>query len=1006
MKLEAATRLFRRVVDVRQEELSRLVPLAFAHGLVLASLYVLKPARNALFLESQGVSRLPWVLVLVAVAGGLATWLYARASRSAKVEQLVLLTYAGLTGILIAFRFLLELGAPWVAYSFYVFVNLYGLIATSLIWLIANHAFNPREARRTFAVIGTGGIAGAIIGGAITKPLVMWMGTEDLLWVCVGMIAAAGAALRFVPRLDTPAIRRREEHLEASSRAIIKSDLLRKLSLVTLLVAVVAVIIEVQFNEIVDSSFASRDEKTAFFGTFFAYLSAFAIVFQLVLTPRILRTFGAGSALLILPVSLAVGSTSLILWPGLISALLLKVGDGGFRHSIHKAATEVLFLPVPPELKNRAKIFLDTTIDTTGTGIGALVVLGLSAIDVKYSQLAFISIGLIGVAIFVGTTLRRAYIDAFRVALDRRTIDLGDLRVSLDDAQAMNALLPALESNNERQILYALEMLSASSSKQIPGRVEHLLAHTSAEVRRRTISVLVANGARDFYPKIEPMIRDPEQAVRVEAVQFICLFGEGLRIDRLTAMLRDEDAVLRVAALGCVAVHGGSMMLDRETAGIFLAGDATSRMELARAIGTLPGEKLPDVLERLANDDSPKVVEHAIASIGRSNDASFLPFLIEKLAISRHRAQARAAIATFGPPALEALAKAKDEASPAVRRHVPRAIGEIAAQPSVELLFTCIDDRDFVIGEESLKAMNRLRMRFTTMLEFSREKIDRAIESRAKSLRVLREVPRDENSQPMKLLARALREKRAVLLEQIFRLLALSHPPRDIYTGYLGLISEKKNVRANALEFVENLLDADAKRVVAPLLEDFPQDSVQKPHSFAPLRNFPDPWIRACAVHAGVVNGDASMLSVIERVILLQKVDVFSEVSTEQLGSLAAIAEEESAKAGQSLYSEEEVSDSMFIVLEGRVRLHRGATEVLVAASGDAFGTWALFDDEPRLTAATALDEVQLLRIDKEDFIDLLADNIKITQGVLKAMVRRLRGLVARPGAASKGVGA
>jgi ATP/ADP translocase/HEAT repeat protein len=1003
--MEAVARVLRRVVDVRKEELPRLLPLSLAHALVLASLYVLKPARNALFLESQGVSQLPWVLVLVAIIGGAATYIYARASQSTKVERLVLLTYIGLTGALIGFRFLLELDAPWVAYSFYIFVNIYGLLATSLIWLLANAVFNPREARRVFAVIGTGGIAGAIAGGAITKPLVNWIGTEDLLWVCVAIVAAAGAILRLVKHADqSVAAKRRNEQqrVKVGSRAIVRSDLLRKLSIVTLLVAIVAVIIEVQFNEIVDRSFHSRDEKTAFFGTFFAWLSVFAIFFQLVLTPRILRTFGAGSALLILPVSLAVGSTSLILWPGLISALLLKVGDGGFRHSIHKAATEVLFLPVPPELKNRAKIFLDTTIDTAGTGIGALVVIGLSAIHVKYSQLAFISIALIGIAIFVGTTLRRAYVDAFRVALDRRTIDLGDLRTSIDDAAALRAVLPALESDNERQVIYALEMLSASSSKQIPGRVEHLLTHVSPEVRARAINVLAISGARNFYEKIEPMIRDPEQSVRIEAVQFVCLFGEGRRIDRLTAMLREDDPVLRVAALGCVAVHGGSLLLDHETAEVFLNGDETARVELARAIGTLPGEKLSDVLRKLAADESPEVVEHAIASIGGAKDPSFLPYLIEKLGESRHRANARAAIASFGESVLPELARAKDDQRYRVRRHVPRAIGEIASQASVDLLFAAIEDKDFAIAEESLRALNRLRMRYTTLLTFSREKIDAALATRAALLRTLRDLPRDENSPQMKLLARALREKRAVLLEQIFRLLALSHPPRDIYTGYLGLISQKKNVRASALEFVENLLDAEAKRVVAPLLEDHPQERDAKPHSFAPLRNFPDPWIRACAVHAGVVNGDASMLSVLERVILLQKVDVFSEVSTEQLGSLAAIAEEESAATSHSLYGEEDVSDSMFIVLEGRVRLHRGDTEVLVAGPGDAFGTWALFDDEPRLVAATALDAVHLLRIDKEDFIDLLADNIKITQGVLKAMVRRLRGLVARPGPANR----
>ncbi|MEL7367587.1 MAG: Crp/Fnr family transcriptional regulator [Myxococcota bacterium] len=135
------------------------------------------------------------------------------------------------------------------------------------------------------------------------------------------------------------------------------------------------------------------------------------------------------------------------------------------------------------------------------------------------------------------------------------------------------------------------------------------------------------------------------------------------------------------------------------------------------------------------------------------------------------------------------------------------------------------------------------------------------------------------------------------------------------------------------------------------------------------------------------------MLTVIDKVIFLQNVDVFSEVTTEQLAFLAAIAEEIPVRENEAVYLEEEPSDAMYLVLNGRVRLHRGTTEVTTAGPQEAFGTWALFDDEPRVTAATAAEDSELLRIDKEDFIEVLADNVLVTQGVMKAIVRRLRAL-------------
>jgi CRP-like cAMP-binding protein len=140
------------------------------------------------------------------------------------------------------------------------------------------------------------------------------------------------------------------------------------------------------------------------------------------------------------------------------------------------------------------------------------------------------------------------------------------------------------------------------------------------------------------------------------------------------------------------------------------------------------------------------------------------------------------------------------------------------------------------------------------------------------------------------------------------------------------------------------------------------------------------------------------MATLVERVILLEGVDVFSDVPTEQLAQLAAIAEEVTHPPGACIYAERDPSDAMYIVLSGQVRLHRGVAPVSFAEREVAFGTWALFDDELRVVSATAVDEVQLLRIDKEEFLELLADNVEVTRGILKTLAGRLRLLAERVG--------
>ena len=147
------------------------------------------------------------------------------------------------------------------------------------------------------------------------------------------------------------------------------------------------------------------------------------------------------------------------------------------------------------------------------------------------------------------------------------------------------------------------------------------------------------------------------------------------------------------------------------------------------------------------------------------------------------------------------------------------------------------------------------------------------------------------------------------------------------------------------------------------------------------------------------------MLTTIEKVITLQEIDVFEHLTSEDLAHLAAIAEEVEFSPKTVIFPEGGYPDSMYLVLQGRVRLHQGDKEVMTAGEKEAFGTWALFDDEPRVVSATTIEQSRLLRIDKEDFIDLLADNVLITQGILKALVlrvRRLMGLAAPQSAGGK----
>ncbi|MFQ5638429.1 MAG: Crp/Fnr family transcriptional regulator [bacterium] len=138
------------------------------------------------------------------------------------------------------------------------------------------------------------------------------------------------------------------------------------------------------------------------------------------------------------------------------------------------------------------------------------------------------------------------------------------------------------------------------------------------------------------------------------------------------------------------------------------------------------------------------------------------------------------------------------------------------------------------------------------------------------------------------------------------------------------------------------------------------------------------------------------MYSVIEKVIFLQDIDVFKEVRVEDLAHLAAIAEEVSYLPGAHLYEVNESPDSLYLVINGEVRLHRDTQEIGVTGPREALGTWALFDNQPRVATATAVKPTEALRISREDFYDLLSDHVHIAEAILRSLARRLRGVIER----------
>jgi len=129
---------------------------------------------------------------------------------------------------------------------------------------------------------------------------------------------------------------------------------------------------------------------------------------------------------------------------------------------------------------------------------------------------------------------------------------------------------------------------------------------------------------------------------------------------------------------------------------------------------------------------------------------------------------------------------------------------------------------------------------------------------------------------------------------------------------------------------------------------------------------------------------------------LLRTVPIFSELSDGDITSLAKLSSRRRFPKDTVVFFENEEGDSFFMILDGRIKvtiLGDDGREVILSmlGAGDFFGEMALLDNEPRSATAIAVEETELLSLNRTDFQSVLTDNRSITTALIKVLTARLR---------------
>lgn len=128
-----------------------------------------------------------------------------------------------------------------------------------------------------------------------------------------------------------------------------------------------------------------------------------------------------------------------------------------------------------------------------------------------------------------------------------------------------------------------------------------------------------------------------------------------------------------------------------------------------------------------------------------------------------------------------------------------------------------------------------------------------------------------------------------------------------------------------------------------------------------------------------------------ERISFLKNVSIFREVAVQSLAAIALVLKDEELPANTNLFKKGDNGTSMFIIQDGRVKIHDDSYVFKEMVSGEVFGEYALLDTESRSASVTTLVPTRLLKLEQNDFYWLMNSNAEVMRGIMRVFTLRLR---------------
>jgi AAA family ATP:ADP antiporter len=389
-------KLFTKIVDSKPDEIRALL-LAFVFNfVVLGGYYVIRPIRDEIGAD-RGVENLPWMytgtLIGMLIANALYATIVARMSRRRFIPMAYRFAIANLFVFFLLMRWMPAAQERSIlAPIFFIWVSVFNLFATTMFWSFMADVFTSEQGKRLFGFIAVGGSIGGIVGGVVTSSLAGKLSTGLFLLITAVMLEIAAQCVRRFPTDFRADDDQSEQPIGGKfwegATHIARSPYLLGLAAFLIIYTITNTWAYFQQSDLTGHHLHDRAARTSFLANIDIAVNTITVLIQIFLTGRLMKWFGVGITLVLMPLLSGVGFVAIGFAPILAVLATFQILRRAAGFALLRPAREVLFTVLRREDKYKAKSLIDTFGYRLGDITGAW----------SYPLMQWIGLGLVGIS--------------------------------------------------------------------------------------------------------------------------------------------------------------------------------------------------------------------------------------------------------------------------------------------------------------------------------------------------------------------------------------------------------------------------------------------------------------------------------------------------------------------------------------------------------------------------------------------------------------------------------